>query len=49
MPEKMKENKNTQGAGMMLLDLVKHVLFHNGWMKLLAILISVILLSLIHI
>ena len=43
MPEKMKENKNTQGAGMMLLDLVKHVLFHNGWMKLLAILISVIL------
>ena len=39
----VKEKKSTQGAGMMLLDMLKHVLFHNGGLKLLAVLIAVIL------
>ena len=39
----VKEKKSTQGAGVMLLDMLKHVLFHNGGLKLLAVLIAVIL------
>ena len=34
---------NVQKPGTLLLNLIKHVFFHNGWLKLLAVLISIVL------
>lgn len=43
MSDAKKKTNNPQSFGNVLLSLIKHVILHDGWLKLLAVLISVVL------